>query len=124
MIKASGLNLTVEGDISNFLGVKIKRQSGVTIHMTQPQIIGSILEDLPLDGPNVATKNTPVKVGGTLKQNPNSQPSDGHFDYCSITGKANYLEKSTRPVIAYTVHQNVQGSLPIQRLNTAKQSSG
>ena len=27
------------------------------------------------------------------------------FNYCSVIGKLNFLEKSTRPDIAYTVHR-------------------
>ena len=38
---------------------------------------------------------------------PNLQDTDfdGHFDYHSVIGKLNYLEKSTRPELAYAVHQ-------------------
>jgi hypothetical protein len=38
---------------------------------------------------------------------PNLQETDfdGHFDYRSVIGKLNYLEKSTRPELAYAVHQ-------------------
>ena len=32
-------------------------------------------------------------------------PFDNSFDYRSVIGKLNFLEKSTRPEIAYAVHQ-------------------
>jgi hypothetical protein len=104
-MKKAGLKLTVEGDISDFLGVHVERKSDGTIHLTQPQLIDQILQDLRLDGPDVATKDTPAKVGVTLQRNPDSQPFDGHFIYRSVIGKINYLEKSTRPKIACAVHQ-------------------
>ena len=104
-MKASGLQLTIEGDISNLLGVKVKRQPNGMIHMTQPQLMDSILKDLSLHGPNVQTKNTPAKIGVTLTRHHESQPYDGRFDYQSGIGKTNYLEKSTSPEIAYAVHQ-------------------
>ena len=104
-MKTSGLKLTVEGDISDFLGVKVDRHPDGTIHMTQPQLIDSTLKDLRLEGPDTHIKNTPAKVGVTLTRHQESEPFDGHFDYRSVIGKANYLEKSTRPDIAYAVHQ-------------------
>lgn len=106
-MKASRLKLTAEGDItSNFLGEKIQMQPDRTIRMTQPQLIDSVLKDLCLDGSNVATKSTLA----TLNWHPDSQPFDGHFDYRSIIGKANYHEKSTRPKLEYAVHQCARSS--------------
>jgi hypothetical protein len=99
-MEKAGLKLTVEGDISDFLGVQIERKSDGTIHMVQPHLIDQILEDLRLYGPVIATKNTPAKVGVTLQIHHDSQPFDGHFNYRSVIGKDNYLEKSTRPEIA------------------------
>jgi hypothetical protein len=40
-MKKAGLKLTVEGDISDFLGVQIERKSDGTIHMTAPSLISS-----------------------------------------------------------------------------------
>jgi hypothetical protein len=104
-MRKAGLKLTVEGDITDFLGVQVDRKPDGTIHLTQPHLIDQILQDLRLDGPNVATKDTPAKVGVTLIRHVDSQPFDGHFNYRSVIGKANYLEKSTRPEIAYAIHQ-------------------
>ena len=105
MIKA-GLKLTVEGDISDFLGVQIERKPDGTIHLTQPHLIDQVLQDLRLSRPDVATNSTPAKVGVALhRHKKESQSFDGHFNYRSVIGKANYLEKSTRPEIAYALHQ-------------------
>ena len=73
--------------------------------MTQPHLIDQILKDLRLDKENVVTKQTPAPVSTILNRNPNSESFDGHFNYRSVVGKLNYLEKLTRPNISYAVHQ-------------------
>jgi hypothetical protein len=104
-MKRTDLDLTVEGDISDFLGVKIDYRSDGTIHLTQPQLINSILKELQLDKPGTKIKRTPAASSKILSAFPNSTPFDGHFHYRRIIGKLNYLEKSTRPDISYAVHQ-------------------
>ena len=104
-IKQSGLTLTVEGDLADFLGVNIDRRSDGTIHLTQPNLIDFILDDLNLRGNNVNTKETPAKVKVLLKRHADAEPFDGSFHMRSVIGKLNYLEKSTRPDISYAVHQ-------------------
>jgi hypothetical protein len=45
-IRKAGLEITVESDVSDFLGVKIEQKEDGTFHLTQPQLIDSILKDL------------------------------------------------------------------------------
>ena len=40
-----------------------------------------------------------------LQPDPNGEPFDQPWSYRSIIGKLNFLEKSTRPDLAYAVHQ-------------------
>ena len=42
------LKITVEGDLQDFLGVNIQRKNG-TIHLTQPNLINQILDDLRMN---------------------------------------------------------------------------
>jgi hypothetical protein len=100
-----GLKLSVDGDVSDFLGVKIHHESDGTIHLTQPQIIDSILRDLHLTSDNVKTRQTPAAVTTILRRHPNSEAFDEHFNYRSVIGKLNFLEKSTRPDISCATHQ-------------------
>jgi len=104
-MKDCGLDLTVEGDISDFLGVKIDYKSDGTIHLTQPQLINSILKELHLNRPDTKGKTTPAASSKILSRHQGSKDFDGHFHYRRVIGKLNYLEKSTRPEIAYAVHQ-------------------
>ena len=104
-MKKIGLDITVEDNVSEFLGVKITRHDDGTIEFTQPHLIQQILKDLRLDKENVVTKDIPAASSAPLKRFSNGSPFDKHFDYRSIVGKLNYLEKCTRPDISVAVHQ-------------------
>ena len=107
-MRSAGLELMVKGDMSDFLGVKIDRKRDGLIHLTQPHLINSILKDLHLlnTGSRPPTvKMVPMATSRVLGKCEDSEPHDGHFDYRSVIGKLLYLEKSTRPDLAYAVHQ-------------------
>ena len=105
-IADAGLDVTeAEGGLEDFLGVNIEQVDQGTYHLSQPQLIDQILKDLRLDGPDVAIKDTPALSTTVLSEHPDSQEHDQHFHYKSVIGKMNYLEKSTRPDIAYATHQ-------------------
>jgi hypothetical protein len=104
-MKDTGLELTVEGDLGDFLGVKINRRPDGTTEFTQPHLIDQILQDLRIANANVTTKDTPALSSKILHRHSESEKFDRSFDYRSIIGKLNYLEKCSRPDIAYAVHQ-------------------
>ena len=104
-MKATGLDLTVEGDLQDFLGVNIDRKEDGTIHLTQPHLIETILEDLNLHRDNVSDRDVPAASSKLISRHTASPDFDRSFDYRSIIGKMNYLEKATRSDIAYAVHQ-------------------
>jgi Reverse transcriptase (RNA-dependent DNA polymerase) len=104
-IQKAKLNITVEGDIQDFLGINIDRKDDGSIHLTHPHLIDSIVKELRLDGPQTKTKATPAESSVILKRHLDSKDFDGAFDYRSIIGKLNYLEKGSRADIAYITHQ-------------------
>ena len=104
-IKSIGLDITEEGDIQDFLGIHIERQSDGTIKFSQPHLIDQILHDLKMDVSDLKLKDTPCKTSEVLKVGINSQPFDDSFHYRSIIGKLNYLEKGMRSDISYITHQ-------------------
>lgn len=104
-MQATGLKLTVEGGIDDFLGVTIDRKDDGSFHLTQRRLIDDILKELRLDSDNVNTKTTPAAVSTVLKRHSTSESFDGSFNYRSVIGKLNYLEKCTRCDCSYAVHQ-------------------
>ena len=103
-IKDAKLQITLEGDLADFLGVKIERKSPKEMIFTQPHLIDDILNDLGLkhvkDG-----KETPTASSQILTQNDNGTDHDKSFHYRSVIGKLNYLEKATRPDISFATHR-------------------
>jgi len=104
-LKKARLEITVEGDLQDFLGVNIDRREDGTIHLTQPHLVDQILQDLRLTDDDVKTKATPASSSKLLSRHTNSPEFDGSFHYRSVIGKLNYLDKATRPDISYAVHQ-------------------
>lgn len=104
-IRRAGLAITEEGDLQDFLGVNISRRPDGAIHLTQPHLIDQILKDLRLDDEKVKPKATPAASSKILGRHDDSDDFDGHFNYRSVIGKLNYLERGSRSDISYIVHQ-------------------
>ncbi len=95
-MKQVGLELTIKGDISDFLGINIQCHKDRTVHLTQPHLIDSILEELGLQADSAKSKATPAASSKLLGHHDNAPPHDkGSFHYRRIISKLNYLEKST-----------------------------
>jgi hypothetical protein len=102
-IQAAKLNISIEGDIQDFLGVNIERHNDGSITFTQPHLIDKVLEATRLqDGKE---KDTPAAISRILRRHSSSEPFDNSFNYRSVLGMLNYLDKGTRSDIAYATHQ-------------------
>jgi Reverse transcriptase (RNA-dependent DNA polymerase) len=67
-MQAIGLDITDEGDVGDFLGVRIDPHcEGGTVRLSQPHLIDFILKDLRLQGANVVIKDTPAAPNKLLK---------------------------------------------------------
>jgi hypothetical protein len=104
-IRKAKLNITIEGDIQDFLGVNIERKPNGEVHLTQPHLIDQILQDLKMDDAELKGKSTPAAASRLLSRHSKSDPFDESFNYRSVVGKLNYLEKGSRSDIAYITHQ-------------------
>ena len=103
-IKAAGLDITDEGDIQDFLGIHIEKKEDGSILLTQPHLVDQILDDLKM-GKDVNPKSIPAASSKLLSRHTKSNDFDNSFNYRSVIGKLNYLEKGTRADIAYITHQ-------------------
>ena len=102
-LRALNYDITDEGDLKDYLGVDIER-SGNEVHLSQPKLINQILQDLNF---NESTKSvpTPALISQVLLACKHEPEHNAHWNYRSVIGKLNYLEKSTRPEIAFATHQ-------------------
>lgn len=97
--------ITNKESVDDFLGVKIIRDEvNGTLTLTQPQLINSILDDLGLDEKS-NSRLIPALSTKILQKYETSAPHNEEWHYRSVIGKLNYLEKSSRPDLAYSVHQ-------------------
>jgi len=104
-MKATGLQLTDEGDIQDFLGVNIDQKEDGSIHFTQPHLIKSILHDLRLDINGGENSTTPAASSRILGRHEDSPKFDESFNYRRVIGKLMYLDKGSRSDISYITHQ-------------------
>ena len=93
-----------QGDITDYLGINFDTLEDGSLKLWQPHLINQIVEELGIN-PRETPKVTPALSSRILKRCKDDPPAKSKFDYRRVIGKLNYLEKSSRPDIAYAVHQ-------------------
>jgi hypothetical protein len=104
-IKDAKLDITVEGDIQDFLGVNITKLQDGTIQFTQPHLVDKVLRSMSMDSPDLKTKDTPAASSRVLHRHTDAEDFNNSFNFRSVVGMLNYLEKGSRMDIAYATHQ-------------------
>jgi Reverse transcriptase (RNA-dependent DNA polymerase)/GAG-pre-integrase domain len=97
-------NITDEGTLDEYLGVKVEHLANGTIKLSQPQLIQQVVNDLGFNE-RTTEKDSPAASTVRLHRDISGKPYADNWHYRSIIGKLNFLEKSTQPDIAYAVHQ-------------------
>ena len=95
--------LTDEGDVDAFLGIKVEQLPDGTINMTQPELINRVITTLGLDGESKQHK-VPA-VSRPLHAHKDGAEREKKWNYRSVIGMLTYISRNTRPDIEYAVHQ-------------------
>ena len=96
--------MTDEGSLSDYLGVEVQPLPNGTIKLSQPHMIDDILKDLGMEA-GTKSKPTPASTTVKLTRDIDGKAYDEKWNYRSVIGKLNFLEKSTRLDLSYSVHQ-------------------
>jgi hypothetical protein len=102
-------NITDKGDLAEYPGVLMEKQSDGRTKLFQPQLVEQILNDLWFNG-KTKSKAAPAPGEQVLEGELNAEPNKDEFHYGSVIGKANFLEKSTSPDITVAIPQCLQFS--------------
>ena len=102
-LKKLGFDLTDEGDVDAFLGVKIEQIENNKFKLSQPELIDRIIATLGLEGESKQHK-VPA-VSPPLHKHEEGAPRELSWNYRSVIGMLTYLSRNTRPDLEYAVHQ-------------------
>ena len=96
-------NFTVKGTIENYLGVKIVTHQDRSFEMRQPFLIKKIVDFIEMSND---TNPKDIPLGKSLMHKDLLVVEQKQsWNYRSAVGMLNYLQNSTRPDIAMSVHQ-------------------
>ena len=98
-----GLNITILGDVNDFLGVHVSKEQDGRIHVSQPHLIDQIIKTTFQT--NAKPKPTPAKSSAILWRHRSLASHTPEFNYRTVIGKLNYLERGSRSDISYATHQ-------------------
>ena len=102
-MQKGGFTLTDQGDVNEYLGIKVvKAKDGKTMDLMQPHLINKIITSASLSSES-KTHQTPAAL--ILNKFKDSKTSSEKMDYRSVIGQMNYLAATTRPDIAFAIHQ-------------------
>ena len=94
-LRDANFKVTDEGDINDYLWVKVTKRTDGRFELTQPHLIQQILDDLGFTKTTVE-KPSPAPLSKLLSRDLDGPPFDENWDYRAIIGKMNFLEKPTR----------------------------
>ena len=97
--------ITDEGEVAKYLGVDVRRPNDHIYELRQPYLIQRIIETLGLNDSN---EHLVPAVKPLLSKDVTGKRKIETWNYRSVQGMLNYLAGSTRPDIAFSVHQTAR----------------
>lgn len=91
-------------DVSDYLGINLSRKESGQVLLSQPGLKDQIINEV-LGTAKYKARPNPAPSMKILHQNLDGTLFKGDFDYRSVVGKLNFLEKLSRPDLSYAVHQ-------------------
>ena len=95
-------SLKDEGEVGDFLGIRIEKERKNRFTLTQPGLIQKVLQTTKMTECNSC--ETPATTTN-LGLDSDEPACNEDWDYASIIGMLMYLANNTRPDIAFSVHQ-------------------
>ena len=105
---AENFELTDDGNLQNYIGVEFTKHTNGMLEMKQEFLIKRIMEALNL--PDMSSTAVP-SIKPSLFADDDGPPRRQKWHYRSVIGMLNYLEKTTRPDLAFAVHQAARFSI-------------
>ena len=96
-------NIEDQGDIADYLGINFEAKDNGLIKLSQPHLIDQIIKEVGIKP--TERKSVPASPGKILRRDEDAETVTCPFNYRKVIGKLNFLEKSSRPDIAYATHQ-------------------
>jgi Reverse transcriptase (RNA-dependent DNA polymerase) len=100
-------DLTDDGELQDYLGIRFERRSDGSLKLTQPRMIERVLKIVGLDENNGKTKlhDTPASEHKILDNDPDGKGRIQGWNYRSAVGCLSYLQSMIRPDITMAVQQ-------------------
>ena len=111
----STFSLTSEMDVGAFLGIDIIRNPDGFMELTQPGLIRKIIQACGLDAES-KRHDTPA-ITTILRKDENGAQREHAWKYRTLIGMLTYLSVSSRPDIAFAVHQCARYSVCPMRIH-------
>jgi Reverse transcriptase (RNA-dependent DNA polymerase) len=97
-------NISINGDLNDYVGVNIKRTNDGMLRMTQPQLTNSVLKEVNFNR-NTKSSTTPAYSTTVLKEGKGKAKHCANWSNHQIIGKLNFITASCRPKLSCGVHQ-------------------